>query len=80
MLRPFLAAALLAGLAACGSREPLQPRPGAALPQKPALAAAQPTTEELLTPPPVMRPERQDDSLRRSEERQDDPFDLPPTR
>ena len=72
------AAALLLG--ACGNREPLVPAQGASLPPKPALAAAQPTTEELLTPPPMARPDRQDDSLRRSEERVDDRFDLPPTR
>jgi predicted small lipoprotein YifL len=80
MIARFLIAALALALAACGNREPLEPRPGAALPPKPAMAARAPTTEELLTPPPVMRPERQDDSLRRSEEREDDPFDLPPTR
>jgi hypothetical protein len=67
-------------LAGCGSVEPLQPRPGEAMPPKPALAARAPTTNELLTPPPIARPERQDDGLRRSEEREDDPFDLPPTR
>ena len=72
------AAALLLG--ACGNREPLVPAQGASLPPKPALAATQPTTEELLTPPPMARPDRQDDSLRRSEERVDDRFDLPPTR
>jgi hypothetical protein len=65
---------------ACGSVEPLQPKTGAAMPPKPALAAKAPTTDELLTPPPIARPERQDDGLRRSEEREDDPFDLPPTR
>jgi hypothetical protein len=43
------------------------------------MAARAPTTDELLTPPPHARPARQDDGLRRSEEREDDPFDLPPT-
>ncbi len=69
----------LALLAACGNVEPLQPRTGQATPPKPALAVRAPTTEELLTPPPKARPARQDDGLRRSEEREDDPFDLPPT-
>jgi predicted small lipoprotein YifL len=73
----ILAAALLP-LAGCGSREPLQRPPGEAMPVAPAEAQAPPTTEELLTPPPIARPERQDDSLRRSEEREDDRFDLPP--
>ena len=66
-------------LAACGAREPLRPEAGEPLPPAPALAAEPPTVQELLTPPPIARPERQDDSLRRSEEREDDRFDLPPT-
>ena len=66
-------------LAACGNMEPLQPQSAQARPPKPAMAARAPTTEELLTPPPNARPARQDDGLRRSEEREDDPFDLPPT-
>jgi len=69
----------LALLAACGNMEPLQPKTAQAVPPKPAMAARAPTTEELLTPPPNARPARQDDGLRRSEEREDDPFDLPPT-
>jgi hypothetical protein len=70
----------LALLAACGNMEPLQPKAGEGMPAKPAMAARAPTTEELLTPPPNARPDRQDEGLRRSEEREDDPFDLPPTR
>ena len=66
-------------LAACGNMEPLQPKTGQAMPPKPAMAVRAPTTEELLTPPSNARPARQDDGLRRSEEREDDPFDLPPT-
>jgi hypothetical protein len=75
---PLLLAAL-ALLAACGNMEPLQPRAGEGMPAKPAMAARAPTTDELLTPAPIARPARQDDGLRRSEEREDDPFDLPPT-
>jgi hypothetical protein len=67
-------------LAACGKMEPLQPGAGEGMPVKPAMAARAPTTDELLTPPAHARPDRQDDGLRRSEEREDDPFDLPPTR
>jgi hypothetical protein len=48
------------------------------MPPAPAMAARAPTTDELLTPPPVARPERVDETLRRSEEREDDRFDLPP--
>ena len=64
--------------AACGSREPLKPKPGAALPPAPAMAPRAPTTEEMLNPPPIARPERAGEPLRRSEEREDDRFDLPP--
>jgi hypothetical protein len=74
--RLFLAVLLLAG---CGKVEPLRPAAGESLPPAPAQAARAPTTEEMLTPPPIARPVRQEDTLRRSEEREDDPFDLPPT-
>ena len=74
----FLAFALPA-LAACGNRVALEPAAGQSLPPTPAMAEAPPTPEELLTPPPIARPERQDETLRRSEEREDDRFDLPPT-
>lgn len=76
-LRALVLIALLA-LAGCGRREPLQPAEGASLPPKPAMAPATPTVSELLTPPPAARPERSDELLKRSEERRDDRFDLPP--
>ena len=44
----------------------------------PAMASEPLTTEQMLTPPPIARPERVDELLRRSEQRQDDRFDLPP--
>ena len=69
--------ALALAAAACGSREPLVPPAGTVVP-KPAQARARPTTEEMLAKPDIAQPARQDDSLRRSEEREDDPFDLPP--
>ena len=75
---PLLLAAL--ALAGCGSRDELRPLSAAKTPQKPALAAVAPTTKQLLTPPPIAQPRRQDEGLSRSEERKDDPFDLPPTR
>ena len=71
----LLTAGLLAG---CGLREPLEPAPGQAAPPAPAMARRAPTTEEMLTPPPIARPERVDELLRRSEERRDDRFSLPP--
>jgi predicted small lipoprotein YifL len=65
-------------LAACGLREPLQPAPGQTMPPAPALASRPMTTDELLEPPPIARPGRVDELLRRSEERENDRYDLPP--
>ena len=74
----YPAFALFLLLAACGSREPLQPQAGESLPVAPAMAAEAPTVDEMLEPTPIARPERVDELLRRSEERRDDRFDLPP--
>ena len=75
-------AAALIGLAAlasaCGVRGPLEPEPGQPLPVQPATAARTPSTEELLEPPPIARPSRVDEALTRSQEREEDRFDLPP--
>jgi len=71
----FIGALLLAG---CGVRAPLEPEPGQSLPVAPETAARQPTSEELLEPPPIARPARVDELLTRSEEREEDRFDLPP--
>jgi predicted small lipoprotein YifL len=75
-------ALLLTGLAvlasACGVRGPLEPEPGQPLPVQPETAARAPTTEELLKPPPIARPSRVDEALTRSQEREEDRFDLPP--
>ncbi len=71
-----LAAALLA--AGCGVRAPLEPEPGESLPAAPATAERAPTAEELLERPPIARPSRVDELLTRSEEREEDRFDLPP--
>jgi len=76
--RTILAALALLSLAACGKRDALHPAGGQALPPKPATAAAQPSVDQLLTPPVETRPGRSDDVLRRSEERPDDRFNLPP--
>ncbi len=74
---------LLAGMAGlslggCGLREPLRPAPGESMPPAPAMSARAMTTDELLEPPPIARPGRVDELLRRSEEREDDRYDLPP--
>ncbi|HEX8654667.1 MAG TPA: hypothetical protein VF693_05535 [Allosphingosinicella sp.] len=76
--RLLTAAALLAALAACGVRAPLTPEPGQSLPVAPETAARQPTSEELLERPPIAAPARVDELLTRSQQREEDRFDLPP--
>ncbi|HYJ29203.1 MAG TPA: hypothetical protein VEW25_02535 [Allosphingosinicella sp.] len=78
MKRILLTLAAGLALAACGVRAPLQPEPGQSLPVAPATAARQPTSEELLERPPIAAPARVDELLTRSEEREEDRFDLPP--
>lgn len=75
-----IAPALLAlvALGGCGRQGDLRPPAGQSLPQKPAMASSTPTPAELLTPSPEARPERETELLRRSRERKQDPFDLPP--
>ena len=65
-------------LAGCGTRAPLTPPEGTSLPAAPYGAAQPPTAEELLRREALAAPERSVELRRRSEERQDDPFDLPP--
>lgn len=71
---------LLAGpaLAGCAQRTPLEPMAGSALPVAPYGAKSTPDADALLTPPPQAVPGRTIELRRRSEERADDPFDLPP--
>jgi len=78
-MKAMAAAALLLALAACGQREELRPAPGEALPVAPVGAEKAPTAAELLEPPTIARPDRTEEALTRSEERETDRFDLPPT-
>ena len=71
----LILAALLAG---CGAKAPLTPPKVASLPTAPYGAPDKPTAEELLRRDALAAPERSVELRRRSEERQDDPFDLPP--
>lgn len=66
------------GLTACGSRAELRPQPDNALPVAPFGREDRPTADALLKPPPQAQPERNMELRKRSEERADDPFDLPP--
>ncbi len=74
----ILALPPLVALAACGQKGDLTPRPGGTLPVAPYGRADQPTAGKLLDPPAQAAPERSVELRKRSEEREDDPFDLPP--
>ena len=78
MARTLALAALALALASCGGRQPLKPVPGQKLPAIPVGAAAAPTAQQLMTPPIQSRPERNVELLTQSQQRKDDPFDLPP--
>ena len=69
---------LLAALTACGQRAELAPPEGASLPIAAYGSEVRPTAEELLEPDVIAVPERDAELRTRSEEREDDPFDLPP--
>jgi len=66
-------------LSACGGRVALKPETGKSLPPKPETASAAPTPDQLLVPDIQSRPKRSDEQLKRSEERRNDKFDLPPS-
>ncbi len=68
----------LSALAACGQRAPLDPLPGETLPPAPYGAQARPDADDLLKADPMAMPERSVELRTRSEEREDDPFELPP--
>ena len=65
-------------LAACGKVGDLEPRTGQSLPPKAYGQTSEQTAEALSTPSVQARPGRSDELLRRSERREDDPFDLAP--
>jgi hypothetical protein len=73
-----LALVLLAALAGCGSQTDLEPVAGASLPPAPYGRTDPPDAEELVKLDPQAAPERSVELRRQSEEREDDPFDLPP--
>jgi hypothetical protein len=74
---PLVVLTVLA-LAACGRQRDLMPVAGQQLPPTPYGRSDPPTSAELLTPSPEAVPERSVELRRQSEEREDDPFDLPP--
>ena len=78
MSRPVAVLVLVVALAACGSRADLKPAAGRALPVAPLGRADRPTADELLVRSQQAAPARSVELRTRSEERADDPFDLPP--
>ena len=65
-------------LAGCGQKADLAPPKGASLPPAPYGSEVQPSSAELLATDPQAAPDRSVELRTRSEEREDDPFDLPP--
>ncbi|MDX1703715.1 MAG: hypothetical protein R3235_05425 [Altererythrobacter ishigakiensis] len=65
-------------LGACGQRADIEPLANASLPTAPFGSEAKPEAEQLLELETLAAPERSVELRRRSEEREDDPFDLPP--
>jgi predicted small lipoprotein YifL len=81
-MRAFAALALIAalavGLSACGQKAALKPAAGKELPVAPYGRAERLSADRLLVTPQQSAPERSVELRKRSEERADDPFDLPP--
>ena len=69
---------LLLALAACGQKRALEPVANAELPPAPYGSGERPDAEELLELETLAAPERSVELRKRSEEREDDPYDLPP--
>jgi hypothetical protein len=65
-------------LASCGVTAPLKPAAGKELPVAPVGRDTRPSPEELLQVRPQAAPERSVELRKKSEDREDDPFDLPP--
>jgi len=78
MKRVIIALTSMAVLGACGQKADLEPLAGKSLPVAPVGAEAPADATDLLTLDPQAAPERSVELRRRSEQRADDPFDLPP--
>ena len=76
--RAVLSLALIALVAACGQKTELKPAVGEQLPVAPHGREERRSANALLVPLPQAAPERSVELRKRSEERADDPFDLPP--
>lgn len=78
-MRRLLLSVLIVATAGCGATAALKPKAGQSLPVAPYGAEQKPTAEALLKPTPQAAPERSVELRKRSEERVQDPFDLPPS-
>lgn len=78
-MRRVVVPVLIVALAGCGATAPLKPKVGQALPVAPYGAEQRPSAEALLKPTTQAAPERSVELRKRSEERVQDPFDLPPS-
>lgn len=76
-MKPIVLLPLLL-VAACGKLGPLEPVSPDRAPPRPRDALVPPTPEQQLQLAPQSAPDRIDDPLKRSEERKNDRFDLPP--
>ncbi len=65
-------------IAGCGKVGELTPQTGKAMPSRAYGQSQEQTATALITPSVQSRPGRSDELLRRSQSRNDDPFDLPP--
>ena len=71
-------AVLMFGVAGCGQKTQLEPQAGQILPPNAYGSSVESDAEKLLEVPPQAVPERSIELRRRSEPREDDPFELPP--
>lgn len=77
-MRKLAVLALGLAVAACGVRADLKPQAGKQLPPAPYGREDSPTAARLLASTPQAVPERSVELRKRSEQRADDPFALPP--
>ena len=77
-MRRIAALILILALSACGVKADLKPQAGKDLPVTPYGRGDQPSSAHLLKSTTQAAPERSVELRKRSEERADDPFDLPP--
>jgi hypothetical protein len=76
--RALLIIGVTLAASACGKVGDLEPRSGNSLPPKAYGQSIEQTAEVLTTPSVQARPGRTDELLKRSERREDDPFDVAP--